>query len=136
MTDPAHDPIRNFWPQYTRPAPLPETELRQNSSGAYTAVSESLGQNTSTIGVSSGVYSSGIPQIALLEAAGLTVGSPRLKSPALTVRPKAMPDPTREEFDAKLATVEARSETRFTELSGKIDRVVELDSYSKLNNFD
>jgi len=34
-----------------------------------------------------------------------------------------MSDPTREEFDAKLATVEARTETRFVELSGKIDRV-------------
>jgi hypothetical protein len=35
----------------------------------------------------------------------------------------AMTDPTREEFDAKLATVEARTETRFVELGGKIDRV-------------
>jgi hypothetical protein len=34
-----------------------------------------------------------------------------------------MSDPTREEFDAKLATVEARTETRFVELSGKVDRV-------------
>lgn len=36
-----------------------------------------------------------------------------------------MADPTREEFDAKLATVEARTETRFAELSGKIDRVMD-----------
>src|SRR5712692_4343006 len=36
---------------------------------------------------------------------------------------EVMPDPTREEFDAKLATVEARTETRFVELSGKIDRL-------------
>ena len=35
----------------------------------------------------------------------------------------AMTDPTREEFDAKLATVEARTETRFVELGGKMDRV-------------
>lgn len=44
----------------------------------------------------------------------------------------AMPDPTREEIDAKLATVEARTETRFVELSGKIDRVA--DSISVLAN--
>jgi hypothetical protein len=44
----------------------------------------------------------------------------------------AMADPTREEFDAKLATVEARTETRFVELSGKIDRVA--DSISSLAN--
>jgi hypothetical protein len=34
-----------------------------------------------------------------------------------------MSDPSREEVDAKLATVEARTETRFVELGGKIDRV-------------
>jgi hypothetical protein len=39
--------------------------------------------------------------------------------------------PTREEFDAKLATVEARAETRFTELSGKIDRIADsISSFS------
>jgi hypothetical protein len=36
-----------------------------------------------------------------------------------------MSDPRREEIDAKLATVEARTETRFTELSGKIDRLAD-----------
>jgi hypothetical protein len=36
-----------------------------------------------------------------------------------------MSDPTREEFDAKLATIEARAETRFVEVSGKIDRVAD-----------
>jgi len=36
-----------------------------------------------------------------------------------------MTDPTREEFDAKLATVEARTETRFVELGSKMDRVGE-----------
>jgi seryl-tRNA synthetase len=36
-----------------------------------------------------------------------------------------MSDPTREEIDAKLATVEARTETRFTELNGKIDRLAD-----------
>jgi len=36
-----------------------------------------------------------------------------------------MSDPTREEIDAKLATVEARTETRFTELSGRIDRLAD-----------
>ena len=39
-----------------------------------------------------------------------------------------MTDITREEMDAKLATVEARAETRFAELSGKLDRI--LDSMS------
>jgi hypothetical protein len=43
----------------------------------------------------------------------------------LTMYGDAMPDPTREEFDAKLATVEARAETRFVELSGKLDRVAD-----------
>jgi hypothetical protein len=38
-------------------------------------------------------------------------------------RESEMAGPTREEFDAKLATVEAHTETRFTELSGKIDRL-------------
>lgn len=33
--------------------------------------------------------------------------------------------PTREEINAKLEAAEARSETRFTELSGKIDRITE-----------
>jgi hypothetical protein len=42
----------------------------------------------------------------------------------------AMVDMTREEIDAKLATVEARSETRFVELSGKLDRVA--DAISRL----
>ena len=43
-----------------------------------------------------------------------------------------MADPTREEIDAKLATVEARTETRFTELNGKIDRLA--DSISALGS--
>jgi hypothetical protein len=43
-----------------------------------------------------------------------------------------MSDPTREEIDAKLAAVEARTETRFTELSGKIDRLA--DSISALGS--
>lgn len=36
-----------------------------------------------------------------------------------------MADPTREEFTARLETVEARAETRFVELSGKMDRIVD-----------
>jgi len=36
-----------------------------------------------------------------------------------------MDGPTREEIDAKMAAVEARTETRFVELSGKIDRVID-----------
>jgi hypothetical protein len=42
-----------------------------------------------------------------------------------------MADQTREEIDAKLAAVEARSETRFVELSGKVDRV--LDAVDQAN---
>jgi hypothetical protein len=38
---------------------------------------------------------------------------------------KAVAEPTREEIDAKLAVVEARTETRFVELSSKIDRVAD-----------
>lgn len=37
-----------------------------------------------------------------------------------------MSDPTREEIDAKLVAAEARAETRFIELSGKIDRLTDL----------
>jgi len=36
-----------------------------------------------------------------------------------------MSDPTREEIDAKLAAAEARTETRFTELNGKMDRLAD-----------
>jgi hypothetical protein len=36
-----------------------------------------------------------------------------------------MANPTREEIDAKLAVVEARAETRFVELGGKMDRVAD-----------
>jgi hypothetical protein len=43
-----------------------------------------------------------------------------------------MSNPTREEIDAKLATVEARTEARFIELSGKIDRVA--DSITNLTS--
>jgi hypothetical protein len=43
-----------------------------------------------------------------------------------TARESEMSDPTREEFDAKLATVEARTETRFVELSSKIDRLTDV----------
>jgi hypothetical protein len=35
----------------------------------------------------------------------------------------AMGDPTREEFDAKLAAAEARTQTLFTQIDGKIDRL-------------
>jgi hypothetical protein len=43
-----------------------------------------------------------------------------------------MSDPTREEINAKLATIEARTETRFVELSGKIDRMVDsIDNFSR-----
>jgi hypothetical protein len=42
-----------------------------------------------------------------------------------------MADPTREEIDAKLGAVEARAETRFVELSSKIDRLA--DSVTALN---
>jgi non-ribosomal peptide synthetase component E (peptide arylation enzyme) len=45
---------------------------------------------------------------------------------------RIMSDPTREEIDAKLAAVEARTETRFTELNGKIDRLA--DSISALGS--
>jgi hypothetical protein len=44
----------------------------------------------------------------------------------------AMTDPTREEFDAKLTTVEAHTQTRFVELGSKIDRVG--DSVTALNS--
>jgi hypothetical protein len=36
-----------------------------------------------------------------------------------------MTTPTREEIDAKLAAAEARNETRFVELSGKMERIIE-----------
>lgn len=43
-----------------------------------------------------------------------------------------MADHTREEIDAKLAAVEARTETHFVELSGKIDRIA--DSINNLTS--
>jgi hypothetical protein len=48
------------------------------------------------------------------------------------VEDKMSPGPTREEIDAKLAAVEARTEMRFVELSGKIDRV--MDAISTVGN--
>jgi hypothetical protein len=36
-----------------------------------------------------------------------------------------MTTPTREEIDAKLAAAEARTETRFVELSGKMERIID-----------
>jgi hypothetical protein len=36
-----------------------------------------------------------------------------------------MAEPTREEIDAKIAAVDARVETRFVELAGKIDRIAD-----------
>lgn len=44
-----------------------------------------------------------------------------------------MTDPTREEIDAKLAVIEARTETRFVELSGKIDRVIDTINRSNID---
>jgi len=44
-----------------------------------------------------------------------------------------MSDMTREEMDAKLDRVEARAETRFVELSGKIDRLSDLVTSMTMN---
>jgi hypothetical protein len=44
-----------------------------------------------------------------------------------------MSDMTREEIDAKLDRVEARAETRFVELSGKIDRLSDLVTSMTMN---
>jgi hypothetical protein len=55
----------------------------------------------------------------------------QMASPAAT-EGAVMSNPTREEIDAKLATVEARTEARFIELSGKIDRVA--DSINNLTS--
>jgi hypothetical protein len=45
---------------------------------------------------------------------------------------ETMTTPTREEIDAKLATAEARAETRFVELSGKIDRIIDAVGRSSI----
>lgn len=47
-----------------------------------------------------------------------------LKSEAY-VHGVTMPNPTREEIDAKLEAVEARTETRLAQMDGKIDRVLD-----------
>lgn len=60
------------------------------------------------------------------EIAGMTgyveaVVDSEIKS--VNITSNKMPEVSREEIDAKLATVEARVETRFVELSGKLDRI-------------
>jgi hypothetical protein len=51
--------------------------------------------------------------------------SPRIWSAAnIDYESKLMPDPTREEIDAKFAASEAHTETRVTRLEGKIDTMV------------
>lgn len=44
-------------------------------------------------------------------------------APKDTAGEKTVADPTREEFDAKLATVEARLEARLVGIDGKLDRI-------------
>jgi hypothetical protein len=46
-------------------------------------------------------------------------------SGATSTKDATMSEPTREEIDAKIAAVDARVETRFMELSGKIDRLAD-----------
>ena len=55
----------------------------------------------------------------------MQLNSIRCRQCGLEMSRARQPWPTNigEEMDAKLATVEARTETRFMELSGKIDRV-------------
>jgi hypothetical protein len=55
----------------------------------------------------------------------LTFAGKTLAGSGQSIYGAKMADPTREEIDAKLASVEARTETRFVELSGKIDRVID-----------
>jgi|ERR1700722_13703098 len=51
------------------------------------------------------------------------------QEPLQTAGAKAtMPDMTREEIDAKLELVEAKTQTRFVELSAKLDRVLESNN--------
>lgn len=48
-----------------------------------------------------------------------------------------MSTPTREEIDAKLAASEARNETRFVEIAGKLDRIADsIGSYKELTDRD
>ena len=54
----------------------------------------------------------------------LNIGTPQYS--AITGVGIPMAEPNREEFLARLETVEARAETRFVELSAKIDRVADL----------
>jgi len=59
-------------------------------------------------------------------------GSSNQPEVELTMGGRAMGDPTREEFDAKLAAAEARTQTLFTRIDGKIDRL--SDSVARLGN--
>lgn len=63
---------------------------------------------------------------------GQTATIYRLLSLTLARATPMADDVTREELNAKLETVEARTETRFMELSGKMDRVA--DSISSLRS--
>ncbi len=96
--------VASLWPQYTAGSSVQkDVVLPQSDSGAYRTASMAFG-----------------PSVANLHA---IIADPQISVPPSPVRPEVMAEPTREEIDAKLATIEARTETRFTELSGKIDRV-------------
>jgi hypothetical protein len=56
---------------------------------------------------------------------GLSVKDGRVGVPEPPESPEApMPDPSREEIDAKIAAAEARTDTKFARLEGKLDLVL------------
>lgn len=61
----------------------------------------------------------------VMEPTGLSASIAEVSGVGNVYQGDTMADQTREEIDAKLSTIEARTETRFVELSGKIDRVVD-----------
>jgi hypothetical protein len=111
MNEETTDILRRFWPNLVARAPLFEKGSRQTSSGAYPYILSEFGTNAASF-LSSG------PTLYLYPTPISSLNTDLRRS-------TDMADPTREEFDAKLEAVEARAESRFMELSGKIDRLAD-----------
>jgi hypothetical protein len=107
MTAAGSDVVRKNWPQWA--SPLIEQKGQQADSEAYVTVTRSYGPNTATFWIDSAGN-------LLEQAPSLTSTSKRLED---------MPNPTREEIDAKIDAAEARTDTKIARLEGKLDLIVE-----------
>jgi hypothetical protein len=123
MSDIADNLARTHWPQYMGI----QAEV-QRARGAANTITTTYGANT-------GALIGGLPKIwptGLIHQVLLNSLSQQVLLNSSIKRAGVMADISREEMDAKFDAAEARSETRFVELSGKLDRVV--DSISSLRN--